>query len=48
LIANTARNAQLQIAGQRLTANVALIQALGGTWETGEATPVAGVAAEKQ
>ena len=29
----TARNGQLQIAGQRLTANVALIQALGGGWE---------------
>lgn len=30
----TARNSQLQIAGQRLTANVALIQALGGGWES--------------
>jgi NodT family efflux transporter outer membrane factor (OMF) lipoprotein len=29
-----ARNGQLQTAGQRLTANVALIQALGGGWET--------------
>lgn len=28
-----ARNGKLQIAGQRLTANVALIQALGGGWE---------------
>lgn len=46
-IANTARTGQLQIAGQRLTANVALIQSLGGTWETGEVPPVAGAAAEK-
>ena len=30
----TARNGQLQTTGQRLTANVALIQALGGGWET--------------
>ena len=29
----TARNTKLQIAGQRLSANVALIQALGGSWE---------------
>jgi NodT family efflux transporter outer membrane factor (OMF) lipoprotein len=43
-ISNTARNAQLQIAGQRLTANVALIQALGGAWGT-ETVPVSGVAA---
>lgn len=42
--ANTAHNAQLQIAGQRLTANVALIQALGGAWGT-DAVPVSGVAA---
>ncbi len=28
----TAHNATLQIAGQQLTANVALIQALGGGW----------------
>lgn len=32
--ANTAHNSSLQIAGQRLTANVALIQALGGGWGT--------------
>jgi outer membrane protein TolC len=31
--AYTANNSRLLIAGQRLTANVALIQALGGTWE---------------
>jgi len=43
-IANTAHNGRLQIAGQRLTANVALIQALGGSWEA-EAAPVSGVAA---
>lgn len=43
-IANTARNGKLQIAGQRLTANVALIQALGGGWGT-EVSPVSGVAA---
>jgi NodT family efflux transporter outer membrane factor (OMF) lipoprotein len=30
--ANTAHNASLTLAGQRLTANVALIQALGGGW----------------
>ena len=42
-VANTARNGQLQIAGQRLTANVALIQALGGAWGT-EVVPVSGVA----
>ena len=39
-----ARNSALQLAGQRLTANVALIQALGGTW--GDAAQAAATAAE--
>ncbi len=38
-IAYTARNGKLQIAGQQLTANVALIQALGGSWETAAQPP---------
>jgi len=42
-----ASNGMLQIAGQRLTANVALIQALGGSWETG-AQPAQASVAQRQ
>lgn len=43
----TARNGKLQIAGQRLAANVALIQSLGGGWET-DLHPAQGAASQPE
>lgn len=46
-ISNTAHNASLTIAGQRLTANVALIQALGGGWGDDESAKLGDAVSEK-